>query len=1374
MKSQKMLFHLFIYILVNLSLVRNACDIQSVEINNNCYSCQTLINGCFQCHLSNKDLSSKQENLVCDQCVDGLYLFQNTTSMYGKQYTFTGTSSLVLSNNGYLDQSGIIQSCVPGYYQNYQNQCQQCQVTKCKMCEPLTGLSCSLCEPYYYFQAGTNTCQKCNKIGNINESCVSCDETQCFACDNGYLFNGQCINNCPEGFYGVKEYSKFGQVQTSRCQKCSNDCKNCIGPDSNQCISCQRNFYLKLSIITINPTLQGQCLIKPPSNSLFEISLFVKPQESTIPISQQNGSLNNPFDNIYNAFVKAQEISAPYQQSIINIFLLKGDHYLLRNMTANYIPRDTFDNDNLNIQIIIQPFYCQANESIDPTLCYDDLQSQIVLFNKMRSNFAFEIYQSLELRNILVDSLDSSIDLFVQKNYQCLFQRQKCCSFNSQNIPICGNDFLIDIMTKLPTNLCIFSDQGEVFKFKTSTSANLQYPQKLTLNINQHVDVLQRNINTNQNSIDVSIIQHRPFNCSLDNFDDLQQSCFLINITQSNYTNSDYMKEAQSVVTFVNTNLSSIHFSLVVDLKNYPGSIVITNNNFENNQIQVKDCSVNQKLEHNFQLALHPEIGLIQNQDNIQFRHLISVIDDQYSQNKSGQIILINNRFFNNTAVKGLVYLGVNYREQNTPIIIYGNSFIRNAAYYGASALYIRVRAKPDALYDSFNQSSIIDEKSQPCGGVNVVSNYYEKNHGCAGLRLNVVQILCMPFDTVTDQNDVSILKNFTNTPEDRLRYQSYALSNQTLQYTESYQVNVFDTQKQKEFQFKTFSKQVRISENIYLNNYAGGESAILAVGGMWHFNLQNEYFKDNGDIFDEKYLELGGLIKSTGIYTFTNQLTKTTTMVGQILIGNMYNVTFTNITFDGGLKLRRYLLGTMAQNILIKQCIGPLQLFNITFMNQHGMGTDPSILDDAITTTQRTQTLPWIGFQSTYLASLIVSGLTIINATIVGIKDSTSYVDSAPIIDLCQGQYQAIHSSDYFFENSLAFAVLEDFNIQNLYQYYVLNWNFPIAAQNFTIPGLFGVYHIVPTATLENKGEMSLEVLIDCNISDFAGGVLQLFKRSEDLVQNIVYVNYIVRGNLFLNWKTWQQKYGGMYFNSISYFMNVTYLNNQFKNLSNNIPVSNGMQGVVAYLYDYSHFISRNNVYWNTSLDYTGSVIFLYQRVRTIVNTVTFENDTFFLTCYLCTGVTTKYDGIFSYGIINGIVEYGNLYVYSKNNYFTSSNKIFSTNGAVFSLVATDKYIIEFYDNNSTYVNLTAQQGPVLYCQGCQNTVIENSRFENISSTQHGGSFYFIDNYAIKAARYQQNLTLRNITVKNSITSGSGGFIFSQSLLRAVTTQYQ
>eukprot|EP00347_Sterkiella_histriomuscorum_P003148 403365408 len=469
------------------------------------------------------------------------------------------------------------------------------------------------------------------------------------------------------------------------------------------------------------------------------------------------------------------------------------------------------------------------------------------------------------------------------------------------------------------------------------------------------------------------------------------------------------MKQAQSLVTFINTNLSSSHFSLILDLKNYPGSIIITNNNFENNQIQFKDCSVNQKL-------------------------------DAYLQ------------FFNNTAVKGLVYLGVNYREENTPIIMHGNTFIRNAAYYGASALFIRVRANPDALFVNFNESSIIDEQSQPCGGVSVVSNYYEKNHGCAGLRLNVVQILCMPFDTSTDQNDVSILNNLTNTPEDRLRYQSYALSNQTLQYTESYQVNIFDTKKQIEFQLKTFSKQIRISENIYLNNYAGGESAILAVGGMWHFNLQNEYFKDNGDIFEEKYLELGGLIQSNGMYTFTNQLTKTTSMVGQILIGNMYNVTFTNITFDGGLKLRRYLYDTMAQNILIKQCIGPLQLFNITFLNQHGMGTDPSILDDAITTTQRTQTMPWIGFQSTYLASLIVSGLTIINATIVGIKESSSYVDSAPIIDLCQGQYQAIHSSDYFFENSLAFAVLEDFNIQNLYQYYVLNWNFPIAAQNFTI----------------------------------------------------------------------------------------------------------------------------------------------------------------------------------------------------------------------------------------------------------------------------------------------------------------------------------
>eukprot|EP00347_Sterkiella_histriomuscorum_P003147 403365410 len=191
------------------------------------------------------------------------------------------------------------------------------------------------------------------------------------------LTPAKCINNCPGGFYGVKEYSKFGQVKTSRCQKCSDDCKNCIGPDSTQCISCQRNFYLKLgSNTTINPTIQGQCFIKQQSNIFFETSLFVQPQESTIPISQQNGSLNNPFDNIYNALIKAQEISALYQKSIINIFLQKGDHYLLRNMTARYTPRDAFDNDNLNIQIIIQPFYCQANESIDPTLCYDDQQSK--------------------------------------------------------------------------------------------------------------------------------------------------------------------------------------------------------------------------------------------------------------------------------------------------------------------------------------------------------------------------------------------------------------------------------------------------------------------------------------------------------------------------------------------------------------------------------------------------------------------------------------------------------------------------------------------------------------------------------------------------------------------------------------------------------------------------------------------------------------------------------------------------------------------------------------------------------------------------------------------------------------------------------------
>ncbi|KAL4474731.1 hypothetical protein ABPG74_001427 [Tetrahymena malaccensis] len=86
----------------------------------------------------------------------------------------------------------------------------------------------------------------------VNSQCIQC-HTECLACFGPYsyncqacvdpnksLFNNQCLDKCPPGYYSNKKSKK--------CQKCGNNCMECI--NENTCTKCYSNFQLKTQYVS--------------------------------------------------------------------------------------------------------------------------------------------------------------------------------------------------------------------------------------------------------------------------------------------------------------------------------------------------------------------------------------------------------------------------------------------------------------------------------------------------------------------------------------------------------------------------------------------------------------------------------------------------------------------------------------------------------------------------------------------------------------------------------------------------------------------------------------------------------------------------------------------------------------------------------------------------------------------------------------------------------------------------------------------------------------------------------------------------------------------------------------------------------------------
>ncbi|EWS73119.1 zinc finger lsd1 subclass family protein (macronuclear) [Tetrahymena thermophila SB210] len=228
----------------------NTCD----KCEGKCLTCDSSATSCLKCkpnsYLYQKSCSEKcpdgyapnETTLTCDKCHQNCKTCTNPND--DKKCT-SCEGSRFLSGNECLEQ------CPDGTYGEYNgNKCQPCNIN-CLTCKGKTNSDCLSCNTNKYYQPDDNTCgDKCKitqyKNGNnctpCHETCYDCSagtEKDCNSCSkasNRFLYEKQCLSQCPDQYYPDKT--------SQTCKQCHSTCFNCSGPNSDQCTKCSGDLYL--------------------------------------------------------------------------------------------------------------------------------------------------------------------------------------------------------------------------------------------------------------------------------------------------------------------------------------------------------------------------------------------------------------------------------------------------------------------------------------------------------------------------------------------------------------------------------------------------------------------------------------------------------------------------------------------------------------------------------------------------------------------------------------------------------------------------------------------------------------------------------------------------------------------------------------------------------------------------------------------------------------------------------------------------------------------------------------------------------------------------------------------------------------------------
>ena len=220
-------------------------EILSNECKNKLVECQYQDNAnCLKCKDNNYLLENKDGNTCVEICPVGTFIDQNTKTCQpcnirceicqNSDSCEKCKSPFVLNNNTCVDKCPDNKWKVDGVCEECTDNCNVCKSeSECQICKTgyvKEGECVEECGEGYFT---TSNPAKCNKCGDNCQKCV--DQSECKACNEGfYLQDGKCVEECKDG--------KFKCDLTKKCQDCPVQCLTCT--DKETCQTCNENYNL--------------------------------------------------------------------------------------------------------------------------------------------------------------------------------------------------------------------------------------------------------------------------------------------------------------------------------------------------------------------------------------------------------------------------------------------------------------------------------------------------------------------------------------------------------------------------------------------------------------------------------------------------------------------------------------------------------------------------------------------------------------------------------------------------------------------------------------------------------------------------------------------------------------------------------------------------------------------------------------------------------------------------------------------------------------------------------------------------------------------------------------------------------------------------
>ena len=252
-------------------------------LNSQCLSCATgtfLYNGQCLSSCPNTYWANSAAN-TCEPCWNSI-----APNSCLKCNSPSSGSCLKCNNGFFLYPSPLgqcLQRCPDGYWPNSgTGTCDACWINTYNATNPFTCKTCASgawsiqctacnsgsylypspegqcvypCPDGYWADTDTGICQPCWSSAVQPYSCATCTNAQsihCLTCKPGtFFYQGQCVNPCPDGYWGDTSVSQCRECWSSNITPFS--CKTCDAETSSNCTSCNIGFFR-------HPMNYGSCL----------------------------------------------------------------------------------------------------------------------------------------------------------------------------------------------------------------------------------------------------------------------------------------------------------------------------------------------------------------------------------------------------------------------------------------------------------------------------------------------------------------------------------------------------------------------------------------------------------------------------------------------------------------------------------------------------------------------------------------------------------------------------------------------------------------------------------------------------------------------------------------------------------------------------------------------------------------------------------------------------------------------------------------------------------------------------------------------------------------------------------------------------------